>query len=57
MINPLLLDERYDDNIVDSMMYQPINNELKIKTYNDADIDFIIYEVLECIEKECNVKL
>lgn len=51
MINPLLLDERYDDLIVEGMMYQPINEEMKIKAYTGKKLEDSIYKLLEHIEK------
>jgi hypothetical protein len=55
-INPLLLDERYDDGIF-SMMYQPLNEEMKIKVYNPNELDESIYEYLAHIEEFKAVKL
>ncbi len=55
-INPLLLDERYDDGIF-SMMYQPLNEEMKIKVYNPNELDESIYEHLALIEEFKAVKL
>lgn len=57
MMNPLLLDERYDEIIIEDMMYQPINEELKIKAYVGSDIDDAIYDLLSHIESFNEVKL
>ena len=50
MLASLLLDERYDEIILEDMMYQPINEEMKIKAYVGADIDEAIYDLLSHIE-------
>ena len=57
MLNPLLLDERYDEIIIEDMMYQPINEEMKIKAYVGDDIEEAIYDLLSHIETFNNVKL
>jgi hypothetical protein len=57
MMNPLLLDERYDEIIIEDMMYQPINEELKIRAYVGEDIEEAIYDLLSHIESFNNVKL
>jgi hypothetical protein len=57
MMNPLLLDERYDEIILEDMMYQPINEELKIRAYVGEDIEEAIYDLLSHIESFNNVKL
>lgn len=56
-LNPLLLDERYDDIIIDGMMYQPMCNELEIKPYVGKELEDSIYELLAHIETFNNVKL
>jgi hypothetical protein len=55
--NPLLLDERYDEIILEGMMYQPMNQEMKIIPYNSKDLEESIYELLSHIETFNNVKL
>ena len=55
-INPILLDERSDE-LIFSMMYQPLNEEMKIKVYNPNEIDEDIYETLAFIEEYKEVKL
>ena len=57
MISSLLLDERYDEIIIEDMMYQPINEEMKIKPYVGEDIEEAIYDLLSYIETFNNVKL
>ena len=57
MLASLLLDERYDEIIIEDMMYQPINEEMKIKAYVGADIDEAIYDLLSHIESFNSVKL
>lgn len=57
MLASLLLDERYDEIILEDMMYQPINEEMKIKAYVGADIDEAIYDLLSHIESFNSVKL
>lgn len=57
MMNPLLLDERYDEIIIEDMMYQPLNEEMKIKAYVGSDIEDAIYELLSHIETFNGVKL
>jgi hypothetical protein len=54
---PLLLDERYDVIIMEGMMYQPWNQEMKIIPYNSKDLEESIYELLSHIETVNNVKL
>lgn len=56
-MNPLLLDERYDEIIIEDMMYQPLNEEMKIKAYVGSDIEDAIYELLSHIETFNGVKL
>jgi hypothetical protein len=56
MINPLLLDERYDSEIF-TMMYQPLTEEMKVKVYNASEMDERIYETLSYIEEYKEVKL
>ena len=55
--SPLLLDERYDETIIEGMMYQPWNQEMKIIPYNGKDLEESIYELLSHIETFNNVKL
>jgi hypothetical protein len=55
--SPLLLDERYDEIIMEGMMYQPWNQEMKIIPYNSKDLEESIYELLSHIETVNNVKL
>jgi hypothetical protein len=43
--NPLLLDERYDEIIMEGMMYQPWNQEMKIIPYNGKDLEESIYDL------------
>jgi hypothetical protein len=57
MLNPLLIDERYDETILDGMMYQPMCDEMKIKAYVGEDIEDAIYELLLHIETFNGVKL
>jgi hypothetical protein len=57
MLNPLLTDERYDEMIVEAMMYQPMCNELKIGVRRAKNIDNQIYELLEQLEEIYSVKL
>lgn len=57
MLASLLLDERYDEIIIEDMMYQPINEEMKIKAYVGDDIEEAIYDLLSHIETFNNVKL
>jgi hypothetical protein len=57
MLNSLLLDERYDEIILSDMMYQPINEEMKIKAYVGEDIEDAIYDLLSDIETFNSVKL
>ena len=56
-INSLLLDERYDEIIMEGMMYQPWNQEMKIIPYNGKDLEESIYELLSHIETFNDVKL
>jgi len=58
-MNPssLLLDERYDEIIIEGMMYQPLNQEMKIIPRNSKDLEESIYELLSHIETFNNVKL
>jgi hypothetical protein len=51
------LDERYDVIIMEGMMYQPWNQEMKIIPYNSKDLEESIYELLSHIETVNNVKL
>jgi hypothetical protein len=55
--NPLLLDERYDEIIMEGMMYQPWNQEMKIIPYNGKDLEKSIYDLLSQIETFNNIKL
>jgi len=55
--NPLLLDERYDEIIMDCMMYQPINQEMKIIPCNSKELEESIYDLLSHIESFNNIKL
>jgi hypothetical protein len=55
--SPLLLDERYDEIILEGMMYQPLNQEMKIIPRNSKDLEESIYELLSHIETFNNVKL
>ena len=55
--SPLLLDERYDETIIEGMMYQPLNQEMKIIPRNSKDLEESIYELLSHIETFNNVKL
>ena len=55
--SPLLLDERYDEIIMEGMMYQPWNQEMKIIPYNGKDLEESIYKLLSHIETFNNVKL
>ena len=55
--NPLLLDERYDEIIMNGMMYQPMCNELEIKPYVGKELEDSIYELLAHIETFNEVKL
>jgi hypothetical protein len=55
--NPLLLDERYDEIIMNGMMYQPMCNELEIKPYVGKELEDSIYELLAHIEIFNEVKL
>lgn len=55
--NPLLLDERYDEIIMNGMMYQPMCNELEIKPYVGKELEDSIYELLAHIETFNKVKL
>ena len=55
--SPLLLDERYDEIIIEGMMYQPLNQEMKIIPRNSKDLEESIYELLSHIETFNNVKL
>jgi hypothetical protein len=55
--NSPLLDERYDAIIMESMMYQPWNQEMKIIPYNSKDLEESIYELLSHIETVTNAKL
>lgn len=57
MLNPLLTDERYDEMIVEAMMYQPMCDELKIGVRRAKNIDNQIYELLEQLEDIYSVKL
>ncbi len=57
MLNPLLTDERYDEMIVEAMMYQPMCDELKIGVRRAKNIDNQIYELLEQLEEIYSVKL
>ncbi len=57
MLNPLLIDERYDETILEGMMYQPMCDEMKIKAYVGSDVEDSIYELLSHIETFNNVKL
>lgn len=57
MLNPLLIDERYDEIILEDMMYQPMCNEMEIKPYVGEDIEEAIYDLLSHIETFNNVKL
>ncbi len=56
-MSPLLLDERYDEIIFEGMMYQPINQEMKILPYNGKDLEESIYDLLTEIETFNRVKL
>jgi hypothetical protein len=56
-INSLLLDERYDEIIMEGMMYQPWNQEMKIIPYNGKDLEESIYDLLSEIETFNDVKL
>ena len=56
-MNSLLLDERYDEIIMEGMMYQPWNQEMKIIPYNGKDLEESIYELLSHIETFNDVKL
>jgi hypothetical protein len=56
-MNSLLLDERYDEIILEGMMYQPWNQEMKIIPYNGKDLEESIYELLSHIETFNDVKL
>jgi len=55
--NPLLLDERYDEIIMEGMMYQSWNQEMKIIPYNGKDLEESIYDLLSHIESFNNIKL
>ena len=57
MLASLLLDERYDEIILEDMMYQPMCDEMKIKPYVGEDIEDAIYDLLSHIETFNNVKL
>ena len=57
MLNPLLTDERYDEMIIEAMMYQPMCDELKIGVRRAKNIDNQIYELLEQLEEIYSVKL
>jgi hypothetical protein len=56
-MSPLLLDERYDEIILEGMMYQPWNQEMKIIPYNGKDLEESIYDLLTEIETFNAVKL
>jgi hypothetical protein len=56
-MSPLLLDERYDEIILEGMMYQPMNQEMKIIPYNGKDLEESIYDLLTEIETFNSVKL
>jgi hypothetical protein len=56
-MSPLLLDERYDEIIMEGMMYQPWNQEMKIIPYNGKDLEKSIYDLLTEIETFNGVKL
>ena len=56
-MSPLLLDERYDEIIMEGMMYQPWNQEMKIIPYNGKDLEESIYDLLTEIETFNAVKL
>jgi hypothetical protein len=56
-MNSLLLDERYDEIIMEGMMYQPWNQEMKIIPYNGKDLEESIYDLLSHIETFNDVKL
>jgi hypothetical protein len=57
MLNPLLTDERYDEMIVEAMMYQPMCDELKIGVRRAKNIDNQIYELLGQLEEIYSVEL
>ena len=56
-MSSLLLDERYDEIILEGMMYQPWNQEMKIIPYNGKDLEESIYDLLTEIETFNRVKL
>ena len=55
--NPLLLDERYDEIIMEGMMYQPWNQEMKIISCDSKELEESIYDLLSHIESFNNTKL
>jgi hypothetical protein len=54
MINEILLDERYDLPIMESLMYETFNGVIKDSGKSG---DVRIYQALKDIEKEKKVKL
>ena len=54
MINPLLLDENYDVAIMESLMFENFNGEIKDSGKSG---DKRIYQTLRWMEEEFKVKL
>jgi|TARA_R110000823_G_scaffold195060_1_gene326377 hypothetical protein len=54
MINPILLDERFDLGIMESLMYEGFDGEIKDSGRSG---DKRIYGELEELEKEYKIKL
>ena len=54
MINPILLDESYDVAIMEGLMFENLNGEIKDSGKSG---DKRIYETLEWMEEEFKVKL
>jgi hypothetical protein len=54
MINPILLDERFDLGIIESLMYEDFDGKIKDSGKSG---DKRIYGELKAIEKEFGIKL
>ena len=54
MINPILLDERFDLGIIESLMYEDFDGKIKDSGKSG---DKRIYRELMAIEKEFGIKL